>query len=122
MQHDWIEWPANGSAKNPYGELAFKVEVRFHDGRTAQGHPGSFNWHYNAARANIVAHRPCEVSDDETLQDALKQALYLAVATVAFIGRDEGTDRLQSTLDGLVNVALRTDPVIRRAIALLEKP
>lgn len=53
------------------------------------------------------------------VERGLKDALYLAVSTLAFHGRDRGTDRQDSMLDGLEEVARKADPTIRAALAAL---
>lgn len=60
-------------------------------------------------------------SEREVIESALKEALYLAVVVIAFIGRDKGTSRLDDTLEGLTRVALRTDPLIRNALDKLNE-
>ena len=54
------------------------------------------------------------------LVDALRKALNLAVMTLAFIGRDQGTTRIEATLDGLCELAKEADPIIRAALASIE--
>jgi len=49
------------------------------------------------------------------LDKVLTDALYLAVATLAFHGRDRGTDRQERMLDGLEKLAKELDPRIRAA-------
>ena len=53
-------------------------------------------------------------------REALQKGLEFAVLTLAFHGRDRGTDREAKMLDDLEQLARELDPLMRQAIASLE--
>ena len=55
----------------------------------------------------------------EEAERVLNRGLELAVLTLAFHGRDRGTNRLESTLDGLEELARKHETEARPAIAAL---
>lgn len=56
----------------------------------------------------------------EVIREALKEALHLAVWTLAFHGRDRGTDRQEKMLDDLEGQARKVDPLVRSAFSSLD--
>ena len=53
------------------------------------------------------------------LRTVLTEALYFAVCTLAFHGRDRGTDRQEKMLDDMEDLARDLDPRVRAALAVL---
>jgi len=54
--------------------------------------------------------------------EALRKAIEFCCMTVAFIGRDQHSDRINDTLDGLCKLALDLDPKLRVVLARLSEP
>jgi hypothetical protein len=52
----------------------------------------------------------------------LEKALEFACMTIAFIGRDQGTDRIDRTLSDLTGEAIKLERQLRPALASLQQP
>lgn len=57
------------------------------------------------------------MADPDNARVALERALQFTVLTLAFLGRDRGTDRQNTALDGITKAAAELDPVLRTALA-----
>lgn len=56
----------------------------------------------------------------DAVREAVQKGLEFVAVTLAFLGRDRGTDRESKTLDGLAIEARALDPIMREALAALD--
>jgi hypothetical protein len=72
----------------------------------------------NAHPAMVEARRLLSSSKAEgEMREALTKALEVNAMVIAFIGRDQGTPRMDGTLNGLVKRAVDLDAVLRAALS-----
>lgn len=79
--------------------------------------------HYAEGTANLaMKHRDDAEQQRDALILALTEARSEFVVTIAFLGRDSGTARMQGTVDGLIDRLVKADAAAQKAIDLARAP
>ena len=122
----WRSWREYGGIT--YGEEARKAATRAVGGEALTTEVLSLLQASSCFRGEVCALLPCACA--ETLaklaaqpasplrgRQALELALQEIVLTIAFLGRDAGTDRLAGTIDGIISRLAKADIAIRSALS-----
>lgn len=132
----WAEQLAVKVARTELADSQLKVTQLEHDKKTAYAVADAHFKDWKVSQAHVEdlkrsdctrqwhSERDARIAAEKLLVEVssmLEETLTGVVLTIAFLGRDVGTDRMEQTASGLISEAAKLDPKIRAVIAKLPK-